>query len=148
RDMAARSVSRLLIIKDIDEKELISRAADLIQGKFRDPFATRVIHLWKSLSLRASQSGRVVQLGAESANAVKGERAAASDKVEALIRLSRLVRPLSKSDAEILFNDAVGITKEIDDEAVDQIDFLAAAAEHASLTDPAKCRAIAHNVYT
>src|SRR5690606_12603459 len=51
REMAARSVSRLLIIRDIDERELISRATDLIRGKFQDPFASRRIHLWELLSL-------------------------------------------------------------------------------------------------
>jgi hypothetical protein len=148
RDIAARSVSRLLIVKDIDAKELISRAAALIQGRFSDQFATRRLPLWRALSLRGPQSAFVVELAAQTANAVKAERAAASDKVEALIRLSRLVRPLSRDEPEILFNDAVGITKEIDEEAVDQIDFLAAAAERASIADPATRRNIAHNVYT
>src|SRR5262249_51430234 len=64
-----------------------------------------------------------------------------------LLRLSRLTLPISRDDARIFFNDAVTIAKEIDEEAIDQVDFLSVAAKSATFANPTKSRKTANEVY-
>ena len=62
--------------------------------------------------------------------------------------IARLALPISRDNSEALFNDAIGIAKEIDQEAVDQIEFMSVGAEHANIADPAERRRIAANTYS
>ena len=85
---------------------------------------------------------------ANAAKEVRDVPATGSDKLEAMIRLARLALPISRDNSEALFNDAIGIAKEIDQEAVDQIEFMSVGAEHANIADPAERRRIAANTYS
>ena len=62
--------------------------------------------------------------------------------------IARLALPISRDNSEALFNDAIGIAKEIDQEAVDQIEFMSVGAEHANIADPAERRRIGANTYS
>jgi len=147
RDVAARSVMCLLIIKEIEASELIKRASSLAKGRFSDIFAIHRQKLWIWLRLRTSECDTLVQLVAEAVRNIKVQRAASSDKLGAIISLSRLILPVSRDDAESLFNDAVDIAKEIDQEAVDQIDFVSVLAERACIPEQRDRRIIASDIF-
>jgi len=100
------------------------------------------------MRLRTSESNELVMLVAKAAEHIKGLRAASSDKLQAIIRLSRLILPVSRDDAESLFNDAVNIAKEIDQEAYDQIAFVSVLAERAGILEQSDRRAIAADILT
>lgn len=148
RDNAARSVMALLAISALDPETLGKQATRLVSTRYADPYATRRLSIWRKMLLRQSASGAVVALAAEAAKEIKDATAAASDKVEALVRLARLIQPVSRADAEIFFNDAVAIAKEIDSEAIDQIAFAAKAAARAVLPDDKLRRAVASHIYS
>lgn len=148
RENAARSVMRLLIVRTISGKALATRATTVAQTRHADPFATRRLPIWKAMRHRAKDAGEIIKLAAEAAATIKNQRAAASDKVESFIRLARLVRPLSKVDAQGFFNDAVAIAKEIDREAIDQIDVASAAAKRADIPQIDERRRIAAELFT
>ena len=147
RNTAAQSVMGLLIVDNIETTELVKRASMLAQGRFSDLFASGRQKLWAPMRLRTSESGKLVLLVAKAAENIKGLRAASSEKLQAIIHLSRLILPVSRDDAESLFNDAVGIAKEIDQEAFDQIDFVSVLAERACIREQPDRRTIAADVF-
>lgn len=148
RNTAAQSVMNLLIVETIKASDLVKRASTLSQGRFGDSFASRREKLWAQMRLRTSEADKLVRYVAKAAEDIKGLRAASSDKLDAFIRLSRLILPVSRADAESLFNDAVSIAKEIDQEAVDQIDFVSVLAEHARIPTQSDRRIIAADIFT
>lgn len=147
RDMAAEGVMDLLVVENIEASELVKRASTLAQGRISDLFASHRQNLWARMRLRTSESKKLVLFVAKATEDIKGLREASSNKLGAIIRLSRLILPVSRDDAESLFNDAVGIAKEIDQEAIDQIDFVSVLAERARIRDQRDRRAIAANIF-
>jgi hypothetical protein len=148
REMAAKSVTGLLIVENIEASALVKRASTLALGRFTDPFANRRQKLWTRMAFRTSESEELVLLVAKAAEDIKGQRAASSEKLKGIISLSRLVLPVSRSDSESLFNDALGIAKEIDEEAFAQIDFLSALAERSRIPNPDQRRTVAADIFT
>lgn len=148
REMAAQSVMSLLLVESIEASELVKRASTLVVGRFGDSVASRREKLWSWMRFRTSESEYLMRLVAEAVGVIKELRAASSDKLDAFVRLSRLVLPVSREDAEALFNDAVSVAKEIDQEAIDQIDFLSVLAEHARISGRSDRRAVAANIFT
>ncbi|MFH1754907.1 MAG: hypothetical protein ABIA59_04315, partial [Candidatus Latescibacterota bacterium] len=86
-------------------------------------------------------------LVAKATEDIKGLRTASSEKLDAIISLSRLILPVSREDAQSLFNDAVGIAKEIDQEAFDQIDFVSVLADRARISEQRDHRTIAADIF-
>ena len=147
RDTAAWSVMGLLIVEDIRASELVERASKLAQGRFGDSFAARRRELWAQMSLRTSEANELVMLVGKATEDIKRLRAASSEKLGAIVHLSRLILPVSRHDAESLFNDALSIAKEMDREAFDQIDFVSVLAERARIEKQADRRAIASDLF-
>lgn len=147
RNRVAQSVMGLLIVENIEASELFKRASTLAEGRFSDLFASHRQKLWSRMRLRTSEADKLVLLVAKAAEDIKELRTASSEKLEALIHLSRLILPVSRDDAKSLFNDAVSIAKEIDQEAVDQIDFVSVMAERADILEEPDRRTIAADIF-
>jgi hypothetical protein len=147
RDTAAQSVMSLLIVENIEASELVNHASTLAVGRFSDLFVSHRQKLWTRMRLRKSESDKLMLLVAKAAEDIKGLHAASSDKLETIILLSRLILPVSRDDSEALFNDAVGIAKEIDREAFDQIDFVSVLAELAGISEQRDRRTIADDIF-
>ena len=148
REVAARSVMGLLIIEDIEAAKLVKRASKVVDGRFSDLFSSRHRKLWSQMRLRTSEADKLISLVANATENIKTLRAASSDKMEAILDLSRLILPVSRDDAESLFNDAIEIAKEIDREAIDQIDFMSVLAERARVSKQSDRRIIAADIFT
>ena len=148
RIVAAQSVMGLLIVDDIKASELVKRASALSKGRYSDSFASNRLKLWSRMSLRNSEAESLLKLVAFTAEDIKKLREASSSKLEALIHLCRLILPISRDDAAALFNDAVGIAKEIDQEAFDQIDFLSVLADRAHMSVQHEHKTIATDIFT
>lgn len=147
RDTAAQSVMGLLIVENIEASEFAERASALAKGRFSDLFASHRQKLWRRMRLRTSESNKLLLLVAEAVGNIKGLRAASSEKLQAIIHLSRVILPVSRDDAESLFNDALSIAKEIDQEAFDQIDFVSVLAERAHISEERDRRTIAADIF-
>ncbi|RUU06849.1 hypothetical protein EOD23_12240 [Mesorhizobium sp. USDA-HM6] len=148
RAIAARGVMGLLIVPQLKAAELETKASGLLRGRYGDWLAVRRVKLWERMRMRPAEANALIGLIAEAAAEVRDARASASDKLETMICLARLALPVSRSDSEALFNDAVGIAKEIDQEAIDQVEFAEAAAAAASFDGPQESRRIAGNLFT
>jgi len=147
RNTAAHSVMGLLIIENVEATKLVKRASELAKGRSSDLFASNRQKLWSQMRLRTSEADKLVLIAANAARNIKELRAASSEKLEAIINLSRLILPVSRDDAELLFNDALNIAKEIDREAIDQIDFVSVLAKRASILEKSDRRTIAADIF-
>ncbi|WBU30517.1 hypothetical protein OOZ54_03190 [Rhodopseudomonas palustris] len=148
RAVTARSVMELLIVPSLTAVDIEACARSLVQGRFADWLMTRRLKIWEIMRLRRAEADALLKLVSDAARDVRDLRASGSDKLEAMVRLARLILPVSRVDSEALFNDAIGIAKEIDEEAIDQIEFLSVAAEHADMDDAAERRRIAANAFS
>ncbi|MGO8183945.1 hypothetical protein [Rhizobium leguminosarum] len=148
RAIAARAVMSLLIVPEPTATELETKASSLLRGKYGDWLALRRAKLWEQMQVRPTEANALIELIAKASAEVRDARASASDKLEAMVRLARLALPVSQSDSKALFNDAVSIAKEIDQEAIDQVEFAEAVAKAANFDDPEESRRIAGNLFT
>ena len=148
RVIAAQSVMGLLIVEDINAGELVKRAGKLSKGRYSDQFANNLQKLWFRMRLRNSEAENLVKQIANAAEDIKKLRDSSSSKLAALISLCRLILPISRDDAAVLFRDAVGIAKEIDREAFDQIDFISVLADRAHMPEQHTRQTIAADIFT
>lgn len=132
RTTLAASVMQLQMVPGIDCIALLDKATTLAIGRFDDSFASKQIPLWNTFRVRPAHASELIKRVALSAEALKTQAVASSDKVASLIRLSRLALHISRDDAKPLFEQAITIAKELDREAIDQIDFVAACARPAA----------------
>jgi hypothetical protein len=135
RGVVAESVMQLQMVPGISVSELLKRATKLSTGRFDDWFVAKRLPLWQIVLLRVSEAAFLVRDVATRAASIQTEVAASSDKVGALIKLSRLLLHVSRDDAAPLFDQAINTAKELDREAIDQIDFMARCASRARFSD-------------
>lgn len=147
RGVVAQSVILLQMVPGVSTKALLERATRLSVGRFDDWFASKLLPLWQVVKLRTSEAADLVQAIGACAATVRAEAAPSTEKVEALVRLSRLLVHVSRDDAAPLFNEAISIAKELDREAIDQIDFLARCASQARYSDHAQSEVNAGRVF-
>ena len=99
-------------------------------------YAGREASLLGNFRLRREFHEDLLAILATARDKTKDRRTRATEKVAELVALARFVFPISRPDAEAFFNDAVAIAKEIDEEAIDQIAFVAQAARISAAASP------------
>lgn len=148
RDMAAQSVMNLMIVEDISAADLFKHASALAEGRFSDLFAGHRQKLWNRMRLRTTEADKLLLLVAKAAEDIKGLREPSSEKLSAMVLLSRLILPVSRDDAESLFDDALSLAKEIDREAFDQIEFLSVLSGFAHISEQIDRKSIAADIFS
>ena len=93
-----------------------------------DSFAALADESLQALSHDPDSHGGILGIAAESADRIQSYRGSASEKVEAYLRLARLILPVSRDDAKSFYQRAVDATREMDREAFDQIIFFSKTA--------------------
>lgn len=147
RGVAARSAMTLLLVGKIDPIILFQDACALLGDRSSGELDQRRDDFRYLLRLRSSEADCLLRDVAAKARVARHAHMAASEKVDVFVQLSRLLLPIAPEDARALFNEATEIAKEIDQEAFDQIEFLAALASK-SVADQSRRRAIALDVFT
>lgn len=125
---AAKSVLSLMTIPGIPAPPLFGKSVEILNGKYKNQFGTDAIPLLRLLLLRQSEHSLVLETVTNRLKGLEHIKCASSEKTEALLSYSRLLLPISPVDAEVLFSEAIELTKEIDHEAYDQINLLNALA--------------------
>lgn len=125
RENAAASVMRLMALPNVPWAALYLRASTLLVTPHGIGFQRDLLSLLEYLLLRQDAHTVVLETIVTKAKAVQEMRTVSSEKVESFVRFSRLLLRISLPDAGSLFASAVEITKEIDQEARDQISLLA-----------------------
>jgi hypothetical protein len=140
------SITRLLMLSYIDRSNLLDCASAFL-GPASNPFNIGESKIYQNLSIDHSLQQQILNRVSDSVKAIRHAKTSADEKITALIRLSRLVLPISKSDANTLFNIAVDVAGEIDAEVIHEIALLSPIADRAvgSMTFEEK-RVVAHNL--
>lgn len=147
RARAALSVMRLMIMPQIPVSALFERATAILEGRYRDPFGGEFIPILEHLLLRKAEHPLVLSTVVARAGMARESRSPSSEKVDSFARFSRLLLRISPRDAEVLFASAIELTKEIDREAIDQIEFLKPLSASSSVMPSQVCRKTAAEVY-
>jgi hypothetical protein len=145
RARAAQSTLALMHLAGLPPDKLLEKAESLVRTSYDDPFGERLLVLWDDMLLRQSCHELILSEIVAKGQQAEAERAAASDKVRAFTRFSRIVLNFSEGDARALFERAIALAQEIDREAFDQISVLTALSSHfAAWSEPNRTEAACH----
>jgi hypothetical protein len=120
RTRAALSITRLMAIPILDRTTLLERTSSLLSSR-ADLFDSAETQIFASLALDQSLHQKILSTVTERATAVRCARTSAENKLTALIRLARLLLPISDGDAGSLFNEAIDIAGEVNAEAIHEL---------------------------
>jgi hypothetical protein len=120
RTQAALTLSRLTIVLESDLEVLFDQAFSLLAAS-PSPFDDAESRVLGSFSLNWKLHVKILQKASASSHFINQVQVSAEEKVEAFVRLSRLLLPLSLSDAQILFNQAISASGEVNEEAVNEM---------------------------
>jgi hypothetical protein len=148
RTRAALAITRLTILPALDRTSLFERALSALSST-PSPFNPAEAQIFGSLSLERSLHQRILNTVSTRAQSIKDARTSSEEKITALVRLARLLTPISRADAETIFNDAIGVAGEVNAEAIHEIKLFAPLAERAAdVMEADKRRAVACNLAT
>jgi len=135
RFVMGRTVAETMFLPGSDVAKFFRKAV-LLAGKIGGPFGSRHAALLMPFRLRGQFQPELIQWLDATAEQTRQYKARATEKVEEFVGLARFIMPMSVSDAEPYFNEALQVAKEIDEEAVDQIRFVSCAARAAYTVTP------------
>jgi hypothetical protein len=145
---AVLSITRLMVAPIISRSELWTYISEFISIR-SDSFGSAESSILASLSLDVSLHSEILHAVMSRAKTTKDLRISADDKIDILTRLSRVLLPISPSDAEILFNDAIGVAVELNYEAIHEIALFEPLAKRAiEGLDVSTRRSVARDVAT
>ncbi len=128
RQCAATSLLALLAAGH--KPEMVMRFATIVHGRWRSGGAVPNGRLVARLSLWPSLHGPLLADIAAAVAETHAMRIGADEKSAALVSFARLIAPLSKGDAQAIFNKAVEVASELDHEVMAQIRLLDKLVEH------------------
>jgi hypothetical protein len=139
----AQSVVRLMHLKGVTPEQLYHHAELLTKGPSADAYANRSYVVWQELLMRKSSHSLLADVVAKHAKEARFVRTGAEDKTNAFIKFSRLVLNFSQDDASALFERAIEIAQEVDREALNQIEFVAALSSNLGAHPPDRWKSTA-----
>lgn len=143
-DRAAKTVTQLIAIEGVDLTMLRATCLRLISS---DLLATKASAIYALFSLRHGQHAQLLQEIVARAHDIKLLKWSARDRSDGLMALCRTLADISPDDARLLFNDAVAIAEEIDDESVHEIALIEPMAAKAAIAlDPNGRRRVAQRI--
>lgn len=131
RRRVAVSMTRLLVLRDLD-REVLWRCVQSILELGTNVYGLLETEVFEQLALDYSLHHHILSAITARAGAIKPMKAAAEEKISALVRLARVLLPISRADAESLFTDAIEVAGEVNAEAVHEIALCAPLAMRAA----------------
>ena len=118
------ATSLLVLLAAGHAPPMVKRFAADVHGRWRNGVAVPDDRFVARLSLWPCLHGPLLEDLAAAAAETRTMRLGADEKSTALVSYARLVKPLSKPDANAIFNTAVEVASELDHEAMAQIRLL------------------------
>ena len=120
-------------IADVDPTLITDSCLSLLFEP-RDPLGSDELKIFAALVLDKRLHARILMEVSNRASSVMSLRTAASEKIEAILKLARLLLPVSRTDAHALFNQAHNLTEELDADSVYQLRAVGSIAAQSSKT--------------
>jgi hypothetical protein len=144
RTRAALSLAKLILIPKFDRSVLFERAlAELRLAS--DAFSSPKVRVLSSLALDQRLHQKILTEANQVAVRIDAARTSSETKIEALLRLSRLLALISRPDAQSLFNRAIEVSNEINEEAINEIAIFEPLSQRGATVMPADQRRSAAN---
>ena len=123
--LAALAVSRLIVIPGTDTEAILSGSLALLTDRSGTGYDEN-LKVLSALALHPKLRERVLPFLLERAKQVASTSARASEKIDSMLAITRVVEPISRSEAVPLFSQAHSMAGEIDQDAIFQMRALAA----------------------
>ncbi len=131
RKRAAIGVASLRFLASTNSTTLLKQCLKVF-GRSLDPFGSSELAVLWIFALNAESHGEALAILANRAREIVSQRTVASEKVDALLQLSRFVAQISHDEASAIFKLAHETTEEMDTEARHQLRAVAAMAIRSS----------------
>ena len=129
RGRAALSVAWLMGIRGV-EPLMLWRSANEMLGSQPESFSPDEARLYAAFSLRAHVREVLIKTASAKAKTIRDARQPASEKVGTLSDIARILLPISKSDAEAVFEYSMEAASEVDIDAIHKITLFAPLLEN------------------
>jgi len=148
RGRAALAIAELIGVPNVDRVKLVGRAKEILSPQTIS-FAPDEARVLETFALDRSLHNQILDTISPKIGAIRTAKAAAEEKIESLIRLARLLVPISAEDAESVFRLAIEVAGECDADAIHEVALLAPISERAiPAIGQSERRQIAANVAT
>jgi hypothetical protein len=117
RKRATLSVANLIFVPKLNPLMVLERSLSVFENHV-DPYGSDETAVLSVVALNKSSHEKVLTVIVERAESVSTMRAAAREKIDAMLNLARFLDPISRSDAKALFGRAHSMTEELDSEAI------------------------------
>ncbi|PCJ42297.1 MAG: hypothetical protein COA81_05870 [Alphaproteobacteria bacterium] len=114
------SIARIVALTDLKKNQLLSSVFNEFNHKNRSIFTTSKIVL-SSLGLLPQAHERIIDYLNKELKTIQSTKMAASDKVGLLLEYSQILMPISRSDAQALYEAALTIAEGIDYDTIYQL---------------------------
>lgn len=146
QERATCAITRLMAVPAVDRRMLFDQACAML-GARSDAAAAAWSSVYATFTLATSLHEPIISAVAAHAAGVRHLRMTANEKLSALTTYARLLLPISPHDARALFEQAVDVAGETNEEAIFEIGVLAPLAARAvSGMQPAARRSVAVKV--
>lgn len=144
RTRAAHSLAKLIVIPRFDRAFLFTCAMSVL-GSAANPFNSSQVRVLSSFALEPKLHQQILGEVTQAAAKIESTRISSEEKIEAFVRLSRLLVLISKTDARNLFNRAIEVSDELNEEAVNEIALFEPLARRGASAIPTAQRRSAAN---
>ena len=142
----AQSVARLMAVPGVDRAALLACTVSVLSSKYgpSDPANPSVLSCF---ALDRALHPSILKIVTDEGKVIRNAKTAAREKLNGLIRLARFLVPVSFGDAKSLFNQAIEVSNELDDEAIHQTALFDPLSHYAAGTmDADKGRSVARDL--
>lgn len=116
----AVAITRLMVVAGLDRAVILECVTEFLRSQ-GDSLGEQEARVFENLAVDHSTHTEIIKRVGRLGKSLRTLKIPADDKISALVRLSRLVLPISDSDARALFNQAVDVAGEINAEAIHEI---------------------------
>jgi len=134
RFLAALSMAKMTMLPRLDAAFIYSTAKRL-NGGSSGPYSSRNLEILGQFTKFPSLHNDILDSISKTVSTIKHERMPANEKIAGLVETSRLLIPISSSDAEAVFSDAIAIAADVDEDAIYELELFDPLASRAGLAD-------------
>ncbi len=118
--LTSLAIARLMELPGLDRRVILECSSTLTDLKMTPPGKLES-QIFGCLALDRSLHPEILEKSTRIAGEIRNLKIPAEEKIEAIVRLSRLLLHISESDAQILFNEAIDVASEVNTEAIHEI---------------------------
>lgn len=130
RTLAALAITRLVAVRDF-APGISYKCSQKLLATHSLQFDSQGTRVYSALVLVHSLHEKIAREMSKCAETVQGMKMTASEKVEALTKIARVIFPISQADAEVYYGNATQIVDEVDIHAMHDLGLFEQLARHA-----------------